>query len=65
MEKFHRRSDNNDEENKCGVCLELFEENQTLRRFPCRHVYHRECVDRWLKVKLNFNYLFVYFIYKF
>ena len=65
--QFHRNNfivkpNNNDEENKCGVCLELFEENQTLRRFPCRHVYHKECGDRWLQVKIFCN-LFIYFYY--
>ncbi|CAF1146179.1 unnamed protein product [Adineta ricciae] len=50
IESFHPTSNTNtDEENKCGVCLDLFETNQTLRRFPCRHVYHKECADRWLQ----------------
>ncbi|CAF1571097.1 unnamed protein product [Adineta ricciae] len=50
IESFHRTSNTNtDEENKCGVCLDLFETNQALRRFPCRHVYHKECADRWLQ----------------
>ncbi|CAF0946337.1 unnamed protein product [Adineta steineri] len=49
LEQFRRTSNNTDEENKCGVCLDHFEVNQTLRRFPCRHVYHKECGDRWLQ----------------
>lgn len=46
---FHSNVNNTDEENKCGVCLELFEENQSLRQFPCLHVYHKPCADRWLR----------------
>jgi hypothetical protein len=49
--RFQPKVNNTDEENKCGVCLELFEENQLLRKFPCNHVYHKECGDRWLQVK--------------
>ena len=41
---------NNDEENQCGICLERFEENEILRQFPCNHLYHRPCSDRWLQV---------------
>ncbi|UJR35602.1 hypothetical protein I4U23_028353 [Adineta vaga] len=49
IESFRRTSNNTDEENKCGICLEQFETNQTLRRFSCRHIYHKECGDRWLQ----------------
>ncbi|CAM2715060.1 unnamed protein product [Rotaria socialis] len=48
-EKFIPKANNTEEENKCGVCLELFENNQSLRRFPCSHIYHKECGDRWLQ----------------
>ncbi|CAF0872874.1 unnamed protein product [Rotaria sp. Silwood1] len=48
-EKFIPNSHNTEEENKCGVCLELFENSQALRRFPCKHIYHKECADRWLQ----------------
>ena len=52
---------NNEEENKCGICLELFEINQIMRRFPCRHVYHKDCADRWLQVKqISFQYDLLY-----
>lgn len=53
---FHANLKNTDEENKCGVCLELFEENQPLRQFPCSHVYHKECADRWLRVSISYLY---------
>ncbi|CAF2380124.1 unnamed protein product [Rotaria sp. Silwood2] len=49
QEKFIPNSHNTDEENKCSVCLELFENRQTVRRFPCNHLYHKECADRWLQ----------------
>lgn len=37
----------------CAVCLEKFsgclEGEDQLRRMPCQHVYHKDCVVRWLE----------------
>ncbi|KAL2339957.1 hypothetical protein Fmac_007897 [Flemingia macrophylla] len=34
---------------ECAVCLNEFEEEETLRLIPqCSHVFHAECVDAWL-----------------
>lgn len=49
--QFQAKANNTEEENKCGICLELFQEKETLRQFPCDHVYHKECADRWLHVR--------------
>jgi len=48
-EKFTRPPNNTDEENLCSICLERFEINETLRRYPCSHLFHQTCSDRWLK----------------
>ncbi|KAI0500033.1 hypothetical protein KFK09_018241 [Dendrobium nobile] len=32
----------------CCVCLSSLEEGEGTRKLPCRHMFHRECVDRWL-----------------
>eukprot|EP01064_Diplonema_japonicum_P031549 TRINITY_DN5697_c0_g1_i1.p1 TRINITY_DN5697_c0_g1~~TRINITY_DN5697_c0_g1_i1.p1 ORF type:complete len:371 (+),score=29.45 TRINITY_DN5697_c0_g1_i1:201-1313(+) len=38
------------EENKsCAICLESFDNGDTLRTLPCLHFFHPSCVDRWLK----------------
>lgn len=36
-------------EESCAVCLGDFEEGDVLRRLPCKHSFHRACVDKWLK----------------
>ncbi|CAN6169783.1 unnamed protein product [Urochloa humidicola] len=34
---------------ECAVCLGAVEEGEMVRRLPaCGHVYHVECIDRWL-----------------
>eukprot|EP01006_Ploeotia_vitrea_P008599 TRINITY_DN20652_c0_g1_i1.p1 TRINITY_DN20652_c0_g1~~TRINITY_DN20652_c0_g1_i1.p1 ORF type:complete len:544 (-),score=52.48 TRINITY_DN20652_c0_g1_i1:1289-2920(-) len=37
------------ENTNCTVCLSDFELEETLRTLPCNHIFHRDCVDRWLK----------------
>ncbi|KZV54406.1 hypothetical protein F511_09721 [Dorcoceras hygrometricum] len=35
---------------ECAVCLNEFEENETLRLITkCDHVFHAECIDAWLE----------------
>ncbi|KAK3130570.1 hypothetical protein QOZ80_6BG0495230 [Eleusine coracana subsp. coracana] len=36
-------------EHECAVCLGAVREGEMVRRLPaCLHVYHVECIDRWL-----------------
>lgn len=32
----------------CTVCLCEFDHGDTLTTLPCRHVFHRACIERWL-----------------
>ncbi|XP_057718528.1 E3 ubiquitin-protein ligase At1g63170 [Arachis stenosperma] len=34
----------------CCICLAKYENNDELRELPCSHLFHKECVDRWLKI---------------
>ncbi|KAG8053193.1 hypothetical protein GUJ93_ZPchr0001g29666 [Zizania palustris] len=34
----------------CCICLSEFSNNEDLRELPCNHVFHLECVDKWLKI---------------
>merc|ERR1719198_2952083 len=34
----------------CPVCLEDFDEDRTISRTPCEHVFHTECLRGWLEV---------------
>ncbi|KAL9980243.1 hypothetical protein ACROYT_G008802 [Oculina patagonica] len=33
---------------KCVICLEKFKDGQDVRIVPCRHEFHKDCVDPWL-----------------
>lgn len=32
----------------CCVCISGFRDGEEVRRLPCGHAFHRDCVDRWL-----------------
>ncbi|XP_047221628.1 RING finger protein 150a isoform X2 [Girardinichthys multiradiatus] len=33
----------------CAVCIECYKPNDVVRILPCRHVFHKHCVDPWLQ----------------
>jgi len=37
-------------EEKCCICLCDMETGVEVRRLPCTHYFHVECIDTWLKV---------------
>ena len=38
----------------CNICCEDYIVGQYKRTLPsCNHVFHKKCVDKWLKTKSN------------
>ncbi|KAM9315193.1 RING finger protein 150a [Pholidichthys leucotaenia] len=33
----------------CAVCIEGYKPNDIVRVLPCRHLFHKHCVDPWLQ----------------
>lgn len=40
---------------ECSVCLTDFTSGEQLRTLPCCHIYHKECIDEWLRVCYLYN----------
>lgn len=33
----------------CGVCLENYNWDSICKQLPCKHIFHKECIDAWLE----------------
>lgn len=49
-------NNHNDSDHKCLVCQHEYEDQERLRRLPCGHLFHAECVDEWLQTHDNCLY---------
>ena len=41
------------EERSCPICLNEMEVGTEVRSLPCNHLYHKDCVDEWLRVNAS------------
>lgn len=37
----------NDLPTTCSICIEDFEDDETIICTPCNHIYHKPCIDQW------------------
>jgi len=37
----------------CAICLEEVEDEQLVSELPCTHVYHSDCIRKWLKRRMT------------
>ncbi|KAI7757585.1 hypothetical protein M8C21_016476 [Ambrosia artemisiifolia] len=37
----------------CCICLAKYANNDELRELPCTHFFHKDCVDKWLKINAS------------
>ncbi|XP_076944971.1 E3 ubiquitin-protein ligase At4g11680-like [Bidens hawaiensis] len=39
-----------EEDAVCSICLERYENGNELKNLPCNHVFHKDCVEQWLRL---------------
>ena len=37
---------------KCSICLVEFLDNDPIRSLRCQHIYHKNCIEIWIKEKI-------------
>jgi len=37
----------------CCICLDNFETDDNVRKLPCKHVLHKDCIDPWLETHVT------------
>ena len=36
-------------EDKCPICLQKYKGADIIKEFPCKHIFHKKCIFKWLK----------------
>ncbi|CAD8153517.1 unnamed protein product [Paramecium pentaurelia] len=34
---------------QCSICCNQFQKDELIMQLPCKHIYHKSCVDSWLQ----------------
>jgi hypothetical protein len=44
---------NKDTDSTCLICMDELYDDDIVRQAPCKHTFHRVCIDKWLKKESN------------
>lgn len=56
LPKYKQIKDESFIENNCSICQERFKLREYIRELKCSHIYHKKCIDKWLKDNLTCPY---------
>ena len=45
----HIKKYSKNKEKKCSICLLKYKNTDILKEFPCKHIYHKDCILKWLE----------------
>ncbi|KAJ2509716.1 hypothetical protein H4217_008207 [Coemansia sp. RSA 1939] len=34
----------------CGICMDEYNKDEEVVELPCKHIYHKDCIEHWLKM---------------
>ena len=40
-------------EDKCAICLQKYKGVDIIKEFPCKHIFHKNCILKWIKSSNN------------
>ena len=46
------KSKHKQNQDSCCICVEDFEKTSVVRETPCGHLFHDECLMKWVETKL-------------
>ena len=49
MESSQKEDNKNENFEKCIICMEKYVLNDEVETLPCFHIFHKECIEHWLK----------------
>lgn len=47
--KASDESTEDDGRHSCSICIEEYEAGEEISTLPCLHMFHRDCINRWLR----------------
>lgn len=51
LNKDNIPKDANEKPRTCTICIADFKEGDLIRKLGCKHYFHQECIDKWLKMR--------------
>ena len=48
IEKYDPKKNYEKNQNCCVICMEEFKEKDEIRELDCKHIFHKNCIDKWL-----------------
>ena len=34
---------------QCGICMDSFYDQEMVKKLPCGHIYHKDCLSQWMQ----------------
>ncbi len=38
---------------QCGICMDSFNDQESVKKLKCGHIYHKECLEQWIQTNNN------------